>query len=278
LKAKITVLCENSVAIPFGVIGEHGFSCFIETDNGNYLFDTGQGMGILQNAFLLKKDLQSIESISLSHGHYDHTGGLPPVLRQRGKVDVFAHPDVFVERVWENEETSRYIGIPYRRRFLESLGANFILDRAFSEIGPGIFLTGEVPRITSFEIGDRNMSAFERTGKKVHPDPLADDISMVLDTDSGLIIILGCAHAGTVNIIRHVTEKTGKKEIYAIIGGTHLGFCTDEQFTGTLDAFREYGVKKIGVSHCTGQANSARLFIELKERFFFGSVGAVLEG
>jgi len=86
MKVKITILCENSVGMPFGGIGEHGFSCFIETDSGNYLFDTGQGLGITQNAMFLKKDLTSIESIMISHGHYDHVGGLPQVLVQRFSV------------------------------------------------------------------------------------------------------------------------------------------------------------------------------------------------
>jgi len=85
MKTKLTILCENSVGVPIGVIGEHGFACYLETEKGNYLFDTGQGFAIVQNAIALKKDLDAIEAIMISHGHYDHTGGLPAVLRIKGR-------------------------------------------------------------------------------------------------------------------------------------------------------------------------------------------------
>ena len=92
---KFTILCENSVGVPFSAVGEHGFACFIESDSGNYLFDTGQGLGILQNAAVLNKDLSSIKAIMISHGHYDHTGGLPQVLQRCGRVPVYAHKGNF---------------------------------------------------------------------------------------------------------------------------------------------------------------------------------------
>lgn len=94
---RLTILCENSVAIPFGVIGEHGFACFVETPDGNYLFDTGQGFGIVQNSLALNKDLRSINAVMISHGHYDHTGGLPEVLKLKGEVNVYGHPDIFAK-------------------------------------------------------------------------------------------------------------------------------------------------------------------------------------
>ena len=131
---KFTILCENSVGVPFGAVGEHGFACFIESDSGNYLFDTGQGLGIIQNAAVLKKDLASIKAIMISHGHYDHTGGLPQVLQRCGRVPVYAHEEIFVQRFWG--EKRRFIGIPFRRSYLESLGADFKLSREMVELAP----------------------------------------------------------------------------------------------------------------------------------------------
>ncbi len=278
MKARMTILCENSVGLPFAVIGEHGFACYIETDRGEYLFDTGQGCGIVQNAIALKKDLRKIGAVMISHGHYDHTGGLPAVLRIRGPVDVFGHPDMFLERFWSNNDERRFIGVPYNRNYLASLGAHFRLGIDMTEIGPGVYLTGEIPRKTPFEKGDANMTAVYPDGREVHPDPLKDDLSLVVDTDKGLILILGCAHAGMVNIINYVMEKLNRDRIYAVIGGTHLGFSDDVQFDETLKVIDRFNIEFMGVSHCTGLAKASLLHQKLKERFFFGSVGASIEG
>lgn len=279
MKTRVTILCENSVGIPFGGIGEHGFACYIETAAGNYLFDTGQGLGIVQNAAVLKKDLGAVANIMISHGHYDHTGGLPAVLGRRGPVDVYGHPNMFVERFWGAEgEPQRFIGVPFRRSYLESLGARFRFHTEMVETGPGVYLTGEIPRRSSFETGDPNMTAVYDDGRRERPDPLPDDLSLVIDADQGLILILGCAHAGMVNIINYVLEKLNRDRIYAIIGGTHLGFSSEEQFTETMKVIDRYQIEKMGVSHCTGLQKSAEIYARMPERFFFGCVGASLEG
>ena len=278
MKTRLTILCENSVGVPFDVIGEHGFACFVETERGDYLFDTGQGFGILPNAMALGKDLKKIDAVMISHGHYDHTGGLPAVLKLRGTVPVHGHPDMFVERFFEFGGKRRAIGIPFRRSWLESLGADFRLDAGMTEVGQGVFLTGEIPRKTPFEKGDANMTARMEDGRVVDPDPILDDLSMVVDSEKGLILVLGCAHAGMVNIIEHVMARTGRDRIHAIIGGTHLGFSSEAQFDETLKAIDRYHIEKLGVSHCTGLMKASQLHARLKERFFFGCVGSVLEG
>ena len=103
---RITIICENTVGRRIG-LGEHGFSAFIETDQGNYLFDTGSGHSVVKNSLELSKDLRTIKKIFLSHGHYDHTGGLPEVLKLRGKVDVHAHPHIFLDRVHVIKENGK---------------------------------------------------------------------------------------------------------------------------------------------------------------------------
>ncbi|MEJ2201328.1 MAG: MBL fold metallo-hydrolase, partial [Desulfuromonadaceae bacterium] len=251
MHTRLTILCENSVLPKAGLMGEHGFACYVERPEGHYLFDTGQGLGLIHNARILQKDLSQLRAILLSHGHYDHTGGLPALLQQTGPIDIHAHPDLFLERYREE----RFIGLPYRRAHLEALGARFLLNRQRVEVAPGLWLSGEIPRHSAFEQGDPLMTAVcDGTSR---PDQLLDDLSLTVDTPAGLILVLGCAHAGLVNIMEEVRKQTGRDRFYAIIGGTHLGFADDNQFEQTVQALQNYEVAKVGVSHCTGLARAA---------------------
>ena len=274
---KITVVCENSVGIPFAVIGEHGFSAYIETEKGNFLFDTGQGFGIVQNSLALKKDLSKLSAIMISHGHYDHTGGLDKVLMLNGKTKIYGHPDIFTKRFWKKDGSEKFIGISQTKEYLEAIGGEFVLNKDMQEIAEGVYLTGEIERTNNFEKLDSNMLVREKDGKIIQPDPILDDLSLILKTAKGLVIVLGCAHSGMINILDYVVKNFKNEKIYAVIGGTHLGFASDEQFEETLKKIDEYEIEKVGVSHCTGLLNASRLHSHLKEKFFFGSVGTVLE-
>jgi len=275
---RITILCDNLVGHLVG-FGEHGFSAFIETDRGTYLFDTGGGPSVVKNSLSLGKDLRTVQKIFLSHGHYDHTGGLPEVLKIKGRVDVHAHPHVFLDRIAilkeDGKETKRFVGIPYKKGYLESLGANFIMNTDFAEVEKGMFLTGEVPRKTSFEKPDSRL--FSEIEGKTEPDIFLDDQSLTIESEKGSILVLGCAHSGMINIINHVIHKTGKENFYAILGGTHLDFLTPEQLEASIQALNELDMGKIGVSHCTGMRAAFRLNLEFGDRFFYGGVGSVLE-
>jgi 7,8-dihydropterin-6-yl-methyl-4-(beta-D-ribofuranosyl)aminobenzene 5'-phosphate synthase len=276
MKGRVTILCENSVGPLSGTLGEHGFSALIEPSVGApLLFDTGQGLTLLHNAGRMNKDLSLVQQVIISHGHYDHSGGLLPLLKQCGAKQVLAHPSIFQSRYRVKDTGECYpIAIPADREELEQAGATFNLSTEFRCVAPGIFLTGEVPRVTVFENGDQGLFC-DCTGQELDTTP--DDQSLVLETEKGLVIILGCCHAGLVNTVEHVAYMTGRRDIFAVIGGTHLGFCSQEQLAMTIASLRTIGIKKLAAGHCTGFAASARLSRELSNEFQVAMVGYTLE-
>lgn len=275
---KITVLCENTVPVP-GLIGEHGFAAYVETPEAVLLFDTGQGFGLIQNSLRLKKDLSKVDKLVLSHGHFDHTGGMLAFLGVRGPCPVAAHPDVLLERfrymLVGPVERPVSIGMPWREAYLVTRGAQFQWVESFAEIAPNVFLSGEVPRRTDFETGDPKFIV--RSDGDWTPDPFRDDYSLAIKTAKGLVVLLGCAHAGLINILDHLTSRSGENRVYAVLGGTHLGFSPAAQLDKTIEALKKFDVQILAVSHCTGQEPIARLSAEFGPRFAFAPVGYVLE-
>jgi len=270
-KLRATVLCENCVFFNIGAIAEHGWSVYLETEYGNFLFDTGQGMAIINNAQYFRKDLTKIKGIILSHHHHDHTGGLLKVLEYTGKVKVFAHPDLFKNSYNIRKGLEKNIGIPFRREVLEDKGADFMFNSEFTEIVPGLMLSGEVPRKTSFEKGDPDLVL--KGEKGYQQDIVIDDQTLIVNTIRGLVIILGCSHSGIINIINYAMEKTGQQHIYALLGGTHLGPASEKTKSESIKALKKLDIEKIGTSHCTGLETSMRLFQEFGKHFFFCHVG-----
>jgi 7,8-dihydropterin-6-yl-methyl-4-(beta-D-ribofuranosyl)aminobenzene 5'-phosphate synthase len=274
----ITVLCENTAAGPMGLLGEHGFAALIQGRNGPILFDTGQSISLANNARVLGIDLRDIDTVVLSHGHYDHTGGLPDVLKPPRNVEIISHPDIFRPKYAELQgpqgPVRPFIGIKYRREYLQgACGARFTFHSQPTEIRPGMLFSGEVPRKTDFEHPDTRLKV-EQNGQ-LGEDPLLDDASLLVETESGPVILLGCAHAGVVNVMNHFAEQTGHRRFHAVIGGTHLGFMggPGPQLDKAMDAFDDYGVELIGVAHCTGQEAAALCRHRFKDRFAFASVG-----
>lgn len=278
MSVKLTILCENCVekASPYGLLGEYGFSCLIETTNGTYLFDTGGGLTISNNAERLGIDLRRLDGIILSHGHFDHTGGLKLVLEKTGPVAVYAHPDLFSRRFSSHGGPLRKIGMAWNQVELELLGADFQLSRDPVEIAENLLLSGRVPRTNSHETGDPKL-VIEGANGKHNSDPLEDDLSLFLRTDKGLVLLLGCAHAGLNNIIDHAIRTCDEKRIHAIVGGTHLMFSGEAQLKATMDRLEKEEVAHIGASHCTGRNGALALAARFGERFFSATVGTSFE-
>ncbi len=274
---EITILCENRTCITQGVTGEHGFCALIEQNGEKLLLDTGQGLTLISNAKTLDIRLDNISKIVLSHGHYDHTGGLiklPPQIKQ---VPIYAHPDVFDKKYsvkkGTNGDTYKFIGINQTEKELESkINARFVFTTQFIPITKKIFFSGEIPRVTDFETADSRLLIKNKDG--YFPDQLSDDASLLIETDSGPVILTGCAHSGIVNVMEHFSNQTGHKTFHAVIGGTHLGFLnSQDQLEKTMDAFDRFQVEQIAVSHCTGNEASAACYNRFKDRFAFANAG-----
>ena len=268
----LTTLVENTVAQGGkSLLAEHGLSFYIEAGDRRILFDTGQNLAISNNARALGIPFDKIDTAVLSHGHYDHTGGLQSLLDCNPNFSLHAHPDVFSHKVKEQNGKYKFIGIPLDKHAIEHRGAAVKLRRNFLEIAPGIFSSGEIPLITDFEAVESDF--FIKTEEGVVPDPLADDQAIILDTAKGLVVLLGCSHRGVVNTLSQVRRLTGKSNIHAIFGGLHLGQASSDKLKKIMAHLHGFGLEKIGVGHCTGPQAFVALANEFGSRVFLNTVG-----
>jgi len=269
---KISILVDNC-AHTRGILAEHGLSLLVEHDGIKILFDTGQSDVIVSNAETLGIELNEIDAIVLSHGHYDHTGGLPAILERCGQTQIYAHPGIFTERYSKDTVGRKDVGISFDREQIPD--AYLKTNTKPVEIFKNVWLTGEVPRINTFEPAERGFLTIK--DNKMATDLIMDDQSMFIQSDKGLIIILGCSHAGVVNILDYITKITAQQRIYAIIGGMHLRQADDMSIQLTTDAFMALEVQKLIPIHCTGFRATAEMFWKMNDKCIIAGAGDVLE-
>lgn len=266
-RLQITVLADNYVASP-NLLAEHGLSILIEAGDRRILFDTGQGKVLRRNADELGIRLSALDAVVLSHGHYDHTGGLAAVMREGVPLAIFLHPLALQAKYARSDQPPhRYIGIPeVARQALRSVQDRVVWTESATEIIPGVWCTGEIPRVPHNSTSE---TKFCVDADCREPDRLADDQALFVETRHGLVVITGCAHAGLANTLDYITAMTGYDEVFAVVGGFHLSQATHAQLEASAHAISTRNVRILGPSHCTGlQAHSylrARFHLHVRD-------------
>ena len=280
---RITILVDNIANANLN--SEHGFSAWIESPEQTILFDTGQGAALKPNAHHLNIDLRKTESIVLSHGHYDHTGGLPLALATAPTARLFAHPGVSIPRYSVSGDTTRSVAMSsICREAMIWHPVDAISTISPTLISDNIGVTGKIPRQTTYE--DTGGPFFlDKRGS--HPDSIEDDMALWLRTESGLVVVAGCCHAGIINTVRYALEISGESHLHAVLGGFHLVNASKGRMENTVKDLQRLNPDFLIPCHCTGQAAMQQLAHHFASRiqpcsagsvFRFSSAGAETDG
>jgi 7,8-dihydropterin-6-yl-methyl-4-(beta-D-ribofuranosyl)aminobenzene 5'-phosphate synthase len=246
----VTVLSDNRAA--YGLEAEHGLALWVEAAGRKVLFDTGQGAAAPRNAETLGLDVSGAEAVVLSHGHYDHSGNVPWALSHAPRAPLYLHPSAPRAR-YSIREAAKENGMPRAsaqavERLEESRRRWVPAAQAVCE---GVWLTGPVPRVTAYE---DTGGPFYLDAGGLQPDEVPDDLSLWIQAPAGLVVCLGCCHAGVVNTLRHITALARDTRIVAVIGGMHLVQAGQERLERTAEALKGYAIPHVFPCHCTGEA------------------------
>ena len=267
----LTTLVENSVHAR-GLLAEHGLAFHLQAGPRSLLFDTGQSDLLLHNALKLRISVANAEAIVLSPGHPAHPGGLKAANEAAPKARLFLHRAALSPKFAGNPDgTTRSIGMDEATAETIRRAANAVVwTRQPTEVLDGIFVTGEIPRQHTFE---DTGGPFFRDADSAQPDPLLDDQALYFDTQKGLVVLLGCGHAGVVNTLEYIRHITGGRPIHAILGGLHLLAAGPERMEKTIAVFRRLDIRRLAPAHCTGLPALAQLWAAFPDRCSSCAVG-----
>lgn len=276
---KISILTENTV-YKRGFLGEHGLSVLIEYQGKKYLFDTGQSQVFLHNAAKLCVDLKELDGIILSHGHYDHCGGMDDIHKLGEEIPVYVQAKAFEKKYAENLKTKelRYIGMEDQTGWQEQERIHK-LQGGCTEICDGVYLLAEIPYTTEFEpepAGFWRETAHQDLPELV-ADQMADEQLLVLKSPQGLCIFAGCAHPGIINCLYHVKSVFPDSKIHSLVAGMHLKGCGEQRIRQTIQALLELEIDTVVPVHCTGICGIGMIKEALGKRCILAEAGKQIE-
>jgi 7,8-dihydropterin-6-yl-methyl-4-(beta-D-ribofuranosyl)aminobenzene 5'-phosphate synthase len=264
---EIIVLTENQTTSPC-LAGEHGLSLLVMAHGRRILFDTGMSGVLVKNAKAMgvADGLAQIDAIVVSHGHYDHAGGLAAVLEHvRRTIPVHVRAGFFAPRLSLRGDVPRAIGVPFDRSSLEARGAQFVEEAQGREILPGFWLTGEIPLREEQEAGEVGLM-LGATREHAVADTFSDEHALAVQTERGLAVLVGCSHRGLVNSIVAARETAHTDTVAMVLGGAHLRSATPDQITWAIQRSREL-TPHLALGHCTGPLAEARFADAYGQRF-----------
>lgn len=283
---RVTLLVDNGKGAP-GLRSQWGFSAWIETSRAHVLLDSGCNDAFWRNAAKLGVPLEAADAFVLSHGHFDHGGGIARVLEAAPGARLVLHPGSLAPHYWL-AKTGKIDPIGLPERSLTALGAaseRVTWALGPLEVAPGVWASGPVPRRHPLEEAERNFYLDRPCTVRDH---VVDDQALWVETPAGLVVLTGCAHSGIINTLDHVRRVAARREdampraadglprVRAVIGGLHLLHASPARLRATSEALAAAGVELVAPVHCTGKRGKRHLRERLGVAYADASTGSVL--
>lgn len=269
---KIRILTENTV-YRRGLFGEHGLSLLIEANGKKILFDTGQSDVYIKNAKKLKEDLSDLDGIVLSHGHYDHCGGMEFFPQMEQCPPLYVREGAFQDKCHCKAGKYEIIGIDWQQ---EDYPGEIIETGNRYDLGDGFTLIGNIGYETDFEpMPDGFFIVLD--GMDAIPDLMSDEQLLVVETEKGLSLFMGCSHMGVINCIKRVQKEFPGKRIHSILAGMHLKAVPKSRIERTIEELQKMDFDYLIPVHCTGLSAIVQMKQALGDRCLLAEAGKKFE-